>query len=123
MAGERLRVPCTDRGVEAPEDFPVFLGSNAAALALLQALGGNWKDATRSKLYTITPKERVANVLTDHLRGGEQRGVGLISVRKIQDFFCILWSDTFCLSRDSSSASVVWLPIDETKHRLYRWRR
>jgi len=62
-------------------------------------------------------------VLTDHLRGGEQRGVGLISVRKIQNFFCVMWSDTFCLSRESSSASVVWLPIDETKHRLYRWRR
>lgn len=104
--------------------FPVFLGDKASAVALLQALRGNWKDVAHPKLYMVTPTGEAANVLTDHLRsGGEQRGVGLVSVRRIQDVYCILWSETFCLSKDSSSSSVTWLPINESKHRVYRWKR
>jgi hypothetical protein len=112
------------RSAVPPAGFPVFLGNKASAVALLQALRGNWRDLAHPRLYTVTPKGESANVLTDHLCSGEeQRGVGLVSVRKIQDVYCILWSETFCLSKASSACSVTWLPLDERKHRVYRWAR
>lgn len=105
------------------DDFPVFLGSKAQSTRLLQALRGVWRDVNHPKIYTVTVGDETANVLTDHWCGREQRGVRLIALRRIQDVYCIMWGETFCLAKSSDGSNVVWLSIDRDRHRTYRWKK
>lgn len=110
-------------GGPARDDFPVFLGSKAQSTQLLQGLRGAWQDIDHPKIYTITVGDETANVLTDHWCGREQRGVCLIALRRVQDVYCIMWGETFCLAKSSDGSNVVWLPIDKDRHRRYRWKK
>lgn len=105
-------------------DFPLLLCDKKRCLATLYKIRGGWTDCNWPKHYFLTPKQEYANVLTDHDRSGiVQRGVNLVAVKKVSlDMYCILWGDKFCLSADTTTKSLTWLPINP-RGRTFKWKR
>jgi hypothetical protein len=107
-------------------DFEPFLRSKVEALDMLRTISGLWKDdRLHPKIYTLTlDRSRGLNVLSELSNGSYRTGKSLIRVKPLtQDIHAILWGESFCLSADTTSHDLKWLPIQETRHQTWKWVR
>ena len=110
------------------EIFSPVIADWTTCVKRLTSIGGIWEDDRQkvSKIYNVTvfADEGIANVLTELKSGEVRRGRRLLQVRRLQnDIYTIMWTENFCLSADSNSKVLQWVPINPDKHKLWTWER